>query len=182
MTRAPTRPGRPLEPVTAVCAATYYADLIPAYAFVFRLPSTDTRFTVYTADPDRYLIGATYTLTLAEPGERPLSLDPEDWQLLEHCLALVAERWAEAVEQADTAAATQLATDLGTELATDVGTQRDAPAHPEQTDAISVEPTPTGYRDMGAMFRDELDRVQRLRRRIGPLRQPTNGGEEGEPS
>ena len=175
MTRAPTRPGRPLEPVTAVCAATYYADLIPAYAFVFRLPSTDTRFTVYTADPDRYLIGATYTLTLAEPGERPLSLDPEDWQLLEHCLALVAERWAEAVEQADTAAATQPATDLGTELATDVGTQRDAPARHEQTDAISVEPSPTGYRAMGAMFRDELDRVQRLRRRVGQLPHAIDG-------
>ena len=171
MTRAPTRPGRPLEPVTAVCAATYYADLIPAYAFVFRLPSTDTRFTVYTADPDRYLIGATYTLTLAEPGERPLSLDPEDWQLLEHCLALVAERWAEAVEQADTAAATQPAT----ELATDVGTRRDAPARHEQTDAISVEPSPTGYRAMGAMFRDELDRVQRLRRRVGQLPHAIDG-------
>jgi hypothetical protein len=145
---------------------------------VFRLPSTDTRFTVYTADPDRYLIGATYTLTLAEPDERPLSLDPEDWTLLEHCLALVAERWAEAVEQADTAAGTQPAAEVGTE----VGTQRDAPARHEQTDAINVEPTPTGYRAMGAMFRDELDRVQRLRRRVGPLRQPANGGEEGEPS
>src|SRR6266511_902197 len=76
MSRAPTRPGQPLEPVTAVCAARYFADLVPAHAFVFRLPSTDSRFTLYTADPDRYLIGATYTLTLAEPGERSLSLTP----------------------------------------------------------------------------------------------------------
>ena len=90
MPHTPARPGRPLEPATAVCAAMYYADLVPAYSFVFRLPSTDTRFTVYTADPDRYLIGATYTLTLAEPDERPLSLNPEDWELLAHCLALVA--------------------------------------------------------------------------------------------
>src|SRR3954454_10743180 len=112
MSRAPTRPGRPLEPVTAVCAATYLADLISAYPFVFRLPSTDTRFTVYTADPDRYLIGATYTLTLAAPGERPLCLDPQDWALLAHCLELVAERWAEAAEHTDAAAATHPATDL----------------------------------------------------------------------
>jgi hypothetical protein len=108
MSRAPTRPGQPLEPVTAVCAAKYFADLgadpVPAYAFVFRLPSADSRFTLYTADRDRYLIGATYTLTLAEPGERPLSLDPEDWKLLAHCLERVAERWADAVEQADTGA------------------------------------------------------------------------------
>jgi len=143
----------------------YYADLVPAYAFVFRLPSTDSHFTVYAADPNRYLIDATYTLTLAEPAERPLSLDPEDWELLAHCLALVAERWAEAAEQVDAAAATQPVADLGAE----VETQRRTPAHAKQTDSITVEPTPTGYRHMGRMFRDELDRVQRLRRRVGQL-------------
>jgi hypothetical protein len=148
---------------------------------VFRLPSTDSRFAVYTADPDRYLIGAPYTLTLAEPAERPLSLTPEDWQLLAHCLALVAERWAEAAEQADTAAATQPAADLGAE----VETQRHTPAHPEHTDTITVEPTPTGYRHMGRMFRDELDRVQRLRRRVGQLPHAIDGettDREGESS
>jgi hypothetical protein len=104
MSSVPARPGRPLEPVTAVCAAMYYADLVPAYAYVFRIASTDSRFTVYTADPDRYLIGATYTLTLAEPDDWPLSLNAEDWELLAHCLELVAERWGEAVEQADAGA------------------------------------------------------------------------------
>src|SRR5438477_1223429 len=142
MSPPPLRPGRPPEPATAMCAAMYLADLVPAYAFVFRLPSTDSRFTIYTAEPDRYLIGATYTLTLAEPAERPLSLDPEDWELLAHCLALVAERWAEAAEQTDTAAATKPATDLATDLGTEVETQRHTPAHPEQTDTITVEPTP----------------------------------------
>jgi len=182
MTHEPTRPGRPLEPATAVCAAMYLADLVPAYAFVFRLPSTDTRFTVYTADPDRYLIDATYTLTLAGPGERPLSLGPEDWQLLAHCLELVAERWAEAAQQTDTAAAAQPATGLDTEPET----QGHAPAQPEKSDTITVEPSPTGYQHMSRLFRDELDRVQRLRRRVGPLLHPACGAEsagvEGEPS
>src|SRR6266545_795034 len=178
MTHPPRPPNRPLEPTAAVCAATYYADLVPAYAFVFRLPSTDTRFTLYTDDPDRYLLGATYTLTLAEPGERPLSLDPEDWELLAHCLELIAERWAETTEKTNAAAATQAATDHAK--------PRDAPAQTEQADTISVEPTRTGYRHMSRMFRDELDRVQRLRRRVGPLLHPADGGdttgEEGEPS
>jgi hypothetical protein len=182
MTHEPTRPGRPLEPATAACAAMYLADLIPAYAFVFRLPSTDTRFTVYTADPDRYLIGATYILALAEPGERQLSLDPEDWELLAHCLELVAERWAEAVEQTDAAAVAQPETDLATEHET----QGHAPAQPEKSDTVTVEPSPTGYQHMSRLFRDELDRVQRLRRRIGPLLHPTDEAEstgvEGEPS
>jgi hypothetical protein len=176
VTHPPTRPGRQLEPATAVCAAMYLADRVadpvPAYAFVFRLPSTDTRFTIYTADPDRYLIGA--TLTLAAPGERPLSLDPEDWKLLAHCLELVAERWAEAAEQTDAAATTQTA---ATDLTAAHGAQRRAPAQTEQADTISVEPTPSGYQHMGRMFRDELDRVQRLRRRVGPLLHPTDDGE-----
>jgi hypothetical protein len=49
----------------------YYADLVPAYAFVFRVPSTGTRFTVYTDHAERYLIGTTYTLTIAEPDDVP---------------------------------------------------------------------------------------------------------------
>ena len=182
MIRPPTRPGRPLEPATAECAAMYLNDLIPAYAFVFRLPSTDTRFTVYSADPDRFLIGTTYTLTLTAPSERPLCLEPEDWELLAHCLALVAERWADAAEQTATAANAQPATDLATEHET----QGHAPTQPEKSDTITVEPSPTGYQHMSRLFRDELDRVQRLRRRIGPLLHPTDAaastGVEGEPS
>jgi hypothetical protein len=182
MTHEPIRPGRPLEPATAVCAAMYFADLIPAYAFVFRLPSTATRFTVYTGDPDRYLIGATYTLTLAAPGERQLCLDPEEWELLAHCLELVAERWAEAAEQTDAPATTYAATGLTAAH----GGQGDGSAQTRLADAISGEPTPSGYRHMGRMFRDELDRVQRLRRRVGPYLNPADEGEptgvEGEPS
>jgi len=63
-------PPDPDEPITAVCAATYYADLIPAHAFVFRVPSTRTRFTVYAADADRYRISQTYTLTLTPVEDR----------------------------------------------------------------------------------------------------------------
>jgi len=58
-------PPAPDEPITVVCAATYLADLIPAYAFVFRVPSTATRFTIYVADGDQYRINDEYTLTLA---------------------------------------------------------------------------------------------------------------------
>ena len=182
MTHEPTRPGRPLEPATAVCAAMYLADLVPAYAFVFRLPSTDTRFTVYTADPDRYLIGAAYTLTLAEPGDRPLSLGPKDRELLAHCLELVAERWAEAAQQTGTAAGAQPATGL----ATGHGAQVHAPTQPEHADSVTVEPTPTGYQHMSRLCRDQLDRVQRLQRRVAPLLHPTNGrestGVDGQPA
>ena len=51
------------------------------------------------------------------------------------------------------------------------------PGEPQagRADTISVEPTPTGYRTMGRMFRDELDRVQRLRRRLGPLLHLSDG-------
>jgi hypothetical protein len=93
----------------------------------------------------------------------------------------VAERWAEAAEQADTAAAAQPASDLEP----GVERQRRTPAHSEQTDSSTVEPTPTGYRHMGRMFRDELDRVQRLRRRVGQLAHAIDGettDEQGESS
>ncbi len=95
----------------------------------------------------------------------------------------MAERWADAVEQADTGARTQPGTELGTKPHAPAPTEQ---AHTEQADSISVEPTPTGYRHLGRMFRDELDRVQRLRRRVGPLLDPTDGAEttggEGESS
>jgi hypothetical protein len=58
------------EPTTVVCAAMYVADLVPAYAFQFRLPATASRFTLLTADADAYAINATYTLALTEPGAR----------------------------------------------------------------------------------------------------------------
>ena len=42
-----------IEPVTAVCAAMYAADPVPAYAFMFRVAATGTRFTVYARAEDR---------------------------------------------------------------------------------------------------------------------------------
>ncbi len=76
-------PAAPDEPITVVCAATYLADLIPAYAFVFRVPSTATRFTIYAADGDQYRINDEYTLILTPveagqpaPPTAPPSGDP----------------------------------------------------------------------------------------------------------
>jgi len=57
-------PPAPDEPITVVCAATYLADRIPAYAFVFRVPSTPTRFTIHATNGDQYHISDEYTLTL----------------------------------------------------------------------------------------------------------------------
>ena len=57
-------PPAPDEPITVVCAATYLADRIPAYAFVFRVPSTATRFTIYAANGGQYHINDQYALTL----------------------------------------------------------------------------------------------------------------------
>src|SRR6266540_2661542 len=143
MSRAPTRPGQPLEPVTAVCAARYFADLVPAHAFVFRLPSTDSRFTLYTADPDRYLIGATYTLTLAEPGERSLSLTPRTGS----CSRTASNGW------------------------------------PNGGPTPSNRPIPEPGHNQGPNSGRSL---MRLRRRVGPLLDPTDGAEttggEGESS
>lgn len=81
-------PPLPDEPITVVCAATYFADRIPAYAFVFRVPSTATRFTIYAADGGQYRINDQYTLTLtpveasqpgaptAPPSSEPTPADP----------------------------------------------------------------------------------------------------------
>ncbi len=164
MTHAPTRPSHPLEPVTTTCAATYYADLVPAYAFVFRLPSTDSRFTVYTADPDRYLIGATYTLTLAEPDQTPLWLSVDEWEFLRHCLHVVEQRWHEAIAEADTAA------------------ERPQPDTntPAALGHVNVEPTPAGYRAVAKAFRGELERVQQLARRLDQQPHAHQADQEGD--
>jgi hypothetical protein len=163
MSHATAHPTRPLEPVTAVCAAMYYADLVPAYAFVFRVASTDSRFTVYTADVDRYLIGATYTLTLAEPDHTPLWLSSEEREFLRHCLHVVEQRWHEAVAEAD----------AGAERPQPDTKPAAAPGH------VNVEPTPAGYRAVAQAFRDELERVQHLARWLD---HPSHGDEEGDAS
>src|SRR5262249_4049624 len=98
-------PPDPHEPTTAVCRPTYHADRVPAYAFVFRVDSTGTRFTVYASDPDRYRINGTYRLAIAEPDQLPVSLHGDERQFLRHCLSTLEQHWCEAVAAADTAAA-----------------------------------------------------------------------------
>jgi hypothetical protein len=144
-------PPRPGAPITAVCAATYYADLIPAFAFVFRVESTGTRFTVYATEQDRWLINGTYVLTLSEPGHVPLWLSGDEAAFLRHCLGLVAERWQEAITEAE------------------AGAQRPPTAEPPSPGHLDVEPTPAGYRAIAGRFREELHRVQQLVRRLDQL-------------
>jgi hypothetical protein len=55
---------RPDEPLTVVCAARYFADLLPAWVFMFRVCRTDTRFTIYADLADAYLIDQEYHLAL----------------------------------------------------------------------------------------------------------------------
>jgi hypothetical protein len=148
-------------PITAVCAATYYADLIPAFAFVFRVDSTGTRFTVYATEQHRYVINGTYTLTLSEPDHLPLWLSADQAAFLRHCLGLVEERWQDAIAQAD------------------AGAERPRTVDPHSPDHLNIEPTPAGYRAIADRFRDELQRVQQLRRRIDQLRPPKPDAETG---
>ncbi|GEM_PF-6062209 len=143
---------QPIEkPVAAVCAATYRADLVPAYAFVFSVPCSTTRFTVYAADAERYLIGETYTLTLTAPGEVPLVFNVEEWHFLRHCLHTVEQRWSQAIASADAGAA------------------QPQPVRPARPGHLNVEPTPAGYRAVGQLLREELDRVRQLGQKLGRL-------------
>jgi len=152
-------PPQPDEPTTAVCAATYYADLIPAFAFVFRVESIKTRFTVYATEQDRWLINGTYTLTLSEHSLVPLWLAGDEAGFLRHCLGLVAERWQEAITEAEAGARRP--------------PNNDAPNEPASPGHLNVEPTPAGYRTIAERFREELHRVQALVCRLDQL-QPTS--------
>jgi hypothetical protein len=144
-------PPHPDSPIEATCAATYIADLIPAFAFVFRVEATKTRFTVYASTQDAYTINATYRLTLSDPGEMPLYLPIDDTEFLRRCLLGVEDRWREAIAQADAGAARP---------------EADRPAEPGH---LNVEPYPSGYRAIGSAFREELGRVTRLRERVDQL-------------
>jgi hypothetical protein len=143
--------GNALGPVTAVCAASYYADLIPAFAFVFRVESTGTRFTVYAAEQHRWVINGTYVVTISEPDQVPLWLSGDEAAFLRHCLGLVEQRWQDAIAEAEAGAARP-----------PTGEQP-SPGH------LDVEPTPAGYRAIAARFRDELRRVNELTRRLDQL-------------
>jgi hypothetical protein len=148
-------PPHPDEPITAVCAATYYADLIPAFAFVFRVESTGTRFTVYATEQHRWLINGTYTLTLSEQSHVPLWLSGDEARLLRHCLGLVAERWQDAITEAEAGA--------GRPPTDNAPDEAPSPGH------LNIEPTPAGYRAIAERFRDELHRVRELVRRLDQL-------------
>ena len=148
-------PPLPDEPITAVCAASYLAGPIPTFAFVFRVESTGTRFTVHATDQHRWLINGTYTLTISEPapGLDPvwLSLSADEAAFLRHCLGLVAQRWQNAITEAQ------------------AGGQRPLNEATPSPGHITIEPTPAGYRAIAGRFRDELDRVTTLARRLDHL-------------
>jgi len=153
-------PSHPDEPITAVCAATYCADLIPAFAFVFRVQSTGTRFTVYAAEQRRWEVNGTYTLTISEQNHVPLWLAAKEAAFLRHCLGLVAERWQDAITEAEAG---------GRLPATD---EQPSPGR------LDVEPTPAGYQAIAGRFRDERHRVQELVRRLDQVR-PTAAPDTG---
>ena len=155
-------PPHPGAPITAVCAATYYADLIPAFAFVFRVESTGTRFTVYAAEQDRWLINGTYTLTLSEQSHVPLWLSGDEAGLLRHCLDLVAGRWQEAITEA--------------EAGSQGPPNNDASNEPTSPGHLNIEPTPAGYRIIAERFREELRRVRALVRRLDQFQPTPDGG------
>lgn len=150
-----SHPPHPDEPIKAVCAASYYADLVPAFAFVFRVESTDTRFTVYATEQHRWLINGTYTLTISEPDQVPLWLSADEAAFLRHCLGLVAQRWQDATGEAE------------------AGAERQPTDEQPSAGHLNAEPTPAGYRAIAGRFRDELHRVEELARRLDQL-QPTS--------
>lgn len=131
-------------PTTAECRATYFETLHNQHAFVFRLPLSATRFTVYATEPDQYEIGQTYTLTLSDADTVPLTVPADEWGFLIHCLHNAAHRWRDAITDADAAAA------------------RPRPEPAARPSYVNAEPTPAGYRLIGERFRDELARVEQL--------------------
>lgn len=68
----PTTPQPPVgAAATVACTRAFWSQRHRAYAFVFALPGTQQRFTVYTADPYGYEIGASYALTLTATAPPP---------------------------------------------------------------------------------------------------------------
>jgi len=53
------------------CTRAFWSDRHHTYTFVFTLPGTQQRFTVHTADPYRFEIGATYAITLTATAPPP---------------------------------------------------------------------------------------------------------------
>jgi hypothetical protein len=57
----------PAQPVEVLCYDRYYADLRDRFAFIFQVIETDTRFTIYTTDGERFHVGNTYRMLLTGP-------------------------------------------------------------------------------------------------------------------
>lgn len=141
-----TDPRPPVVTVAALCVDMYYADLVPAYAFVFHVTDTRTVFTVNASTGDSYQLGTPYRVLIALADAVPLPLTVADVEFLRHCLHNAAYRWREAITEADAGATRP---------------QQSAPAEPGY---LNVEPTPAGYRSAGRLFTAELDRVEHLGR------------------
>ena len=153
----------PAQPVTVLCAASYYADR-GQYAFNFRVPDTNTRFTIHASNQDSYQVGESYTMILATPDAIPLPLSVEDIEFLRHCLTTTAQRWREAIAETDT------------------GADRAPREHAPEPDHVNAEPTPTGYQNLGRLFRDELGRVEQLNARLGEFSRVAGLGRDGDRS
>jgi hypothetical protein len=94
-------------------------------------------------------------LTLSEQTHVPLWLSADEAGFLRHCLGLVAERWQDAITEAE-AGAQRPAADH-------------APDEPASPGHLNVEPTSAGYRAIAGRFRNELHRVQALVRRLDQI-------------
>lgn len=143
----------PGEGVTAFCAATYYADLRGQDAFTFLVAETNTRFTIYTSHPQRYEVGSRYALILAAPDAVPVRLSVDDLEFLRGCLTNTAQRWREAITEAQ----------AGADRPHRSRASACEPGH------LDIEPTPAGYRVAGRLFRDELTRAEQLSALLGEV-------------
>ena len=73
----PTPPPPAGAAATVTCTRAFWSQRHRVYAFVFTLPGTGQRFTVYAADPYGYEIGATYALTLTTSAPPPGPTPPQ---------------------------------------------------------------------------------------------------------
>jgi hypothetical protein len=139
---------RPVSPTgkypQVLCLAMHCSDGVPT--FVFQTTGVRTQFTVHAPAEDSYRVGTPYQLLLAPADSLPLPLTVADIEYLRHCLRNAANRWREAIAEAD------------------AGATRPQHPSPAQSGCLNVEPTSAGYRHARRWFADELDRVEHLGR------------------